>query len=65
MDDKSEMFIALPQEFSGLFAWLREHVHGLGAKVTVKELMKDATGQPLSATAFLRYLDHKYLESAP
>jgi Zn-dependent M32 family carboxypeptidase len=43
---------------------LREHVHGLGAKVTVKELMKDATGQPLSATALLRYLDTKYLEGA-
>ena len=27
-------------EFGGLFGWLREHVHGLGAKVTVKELMK-------------------------
>jgi carboxypeptidase Taq len=51
-------------EFSGLFGWLREHVHGLGAKVTVKELMKDATGQPLSATALLRYLDTKYLEGA-
>jgi carboxypeptidase Taq len=51
-------------EFSGLFGWLREHVHGLGAKVTVKELMKDATGQPPSATALLRYLDTKYLEGA-
>ncbi len=49
-------------EFSGLFGWLREHVHGLGAKVTVKELMKEATGQPPSATALLRYLDAKYLE---
>jgi carboxypeptidase Taq len=49
-------------EFAGLFGWLREHVHGLGAKVTVKELMKDATGQPPSATALLRYLDAKYLE---
>ncbi|HTT06536.1 MAG TPA: carboxypeptidase M32 [Steroidobacteraceae bacterium] len=50
-------------EFSGLFGWLRENVHGLGAKVTVKELMKHATGQPLSANALLRYLEHKYLES--
>jgi carboxypeptidase Taq len=50
-------------EFSGLFGWLRENVHSLGAKVTVKELMKHATGQPLSANALLRYLEHKYLES--
>jgi len=49
-------------EFEGLFGWLRENVHGLGAKVTVKELMKKATGQPLSAAALLRYLEHKYLE---
>jgi carboxypeptidase Taq len=49
-------------EFSGLFTWLREHVHSLGAKVTVKELMKHATGQPLSANALLRYLEQKYLE---
>jgi carboxypeptidase Taq len=50
-------------EFSGLFGWLRENVHGLGAKVTVKELMRHATGQPLSANSLLRYLEHKYLES--
>ncbi len=49
-------------EFGGLFAWLREHVHGLGAKVTVKELINSATGQALSANALLRYLDSKYLE---
>jgi carboxypeptidase Taq len=50
-------------DFSGLFGWLRDNVHSLGAKVTVKELMKHATGQPLSANALLRYLEHKYLES--
>jgi len=49
-------------EFTGLFDWLRERVHSLGAKVTVKELMKHATGQPLSASAALRYLEAKYLE---
>ena len=51
-------------EFSGLFEWLRERVHSLGAKVTVKELMKHATGQPLSASASLRYLEAKYLEQS-
>jgi carboxypeptidase Taq len=49
-------------EFEGLFGWLRENVHGLGAKISVKALMKEATGQPLSAAALLRYLEHKYLE---
>ncbi len=52
-------------EFTGLFGWLRENVHTMGAKGTVNELMKQATGQPLSAAALLRYLESKYLEGAP
>src|ERR1700730_17955186 len=51
-------------EFSGLFGWLRTNVHGLGAKVPVQELLKGATGKPLSATSFVRYVEAKYLESA-
>src|ERR1700749_213513 len=42
-------------EFSGMFDWLRTNVHGVGAKVTVHELMKAATGKGLSATSFVRY----------
>jgi carboxypeptidase Taq len=51
-------------EFSGLLGWLRTHVHGLGAKVPVQDLLKDATGKPLSAVSFIRYVESKYLESA-
>jgi carboxypeptidase Taq len=50
-------------EFAGLFGWLRTHVHGIGAKVPVQELLKGATGKPLAATSFLRYVETKYLES--
>jgi carboxypeptidase Taq len=50
-------------EFGGLFDWLRTHVHALGAKVPVQELLKDATGKPLGATSFIRYVEAKYLES--
>jgi Zn-dependent M32 family carboxypeptidase len=39
-------------------------VHGLGAKVPVQDLLKDATGKPLSAVSFIRYVESKYLESA-
>ena len=49
-------------EFGGLFEWLRENVHGYGAKVTVQELVKIATGKPLSAAPAVRYLEAKYLE---
>jgi carboxypeptidase Taq len=51
-------------EFTGLFGWLREHVHGVGAKVSVQELLKAATGKPLSAASFVRHLEGRYLESA-
>jgi carboxypeptidase Taq len=50
-------------EFAGLFAWLRANVHGIGAKVPVQELLKQAAGKPLSAQAFLRYAETKYLET--
>jgi carboxypeptidase Taq len=48
-------------EFSGLFGWLREHVHSVGARVTAHELVKLATGKPLGSAASLRYLEAKYL----
>jgi len=51
-------------EFGGLFGWLRKNVHGVGAKTTVNELLEDATGKPLSAAPFIRYLEGKYLEGA-
>src|SRR5690348_15975174 len=51
-------------DYSGLLGWLRQHVHGLGAKVPVQELLKSATGKPLSAVSFIRYVESKYLESA-
>ena len=51
-------------EFSGLLGWLREHVHCLGAKVPVQDLLRAATGKALSAAAFIRYVEAKYLETA-
>jgi carboxypeptidase Taq len=50
-------------DFTRLFEWLRTEVHGWGAKLQVKELVRQATGQTLGAGALLRYLGHKYLES--
>jgi carboxypeptidase Taq len=51
-------------EFSGLLDWLRTHVHGFGAKVPVQDLLRGATGKPLSAAAYIRYVESKYLEPA-
>ena len=52
-------------EFAGVFGWLRDHVHGYGAKLQVKELVRVATGQPLGARALLRYLGQKYQAAGP
>jgi len=49
-------------KFTALFDWLRRNVHGLGAKLSVQDLIKNATGKPLSAAPFLRYAEAKYLE---
>jgi carboxypeptidase Taq len=48
-------------EFGSVFGWLRENMHGFGAKLPVKDLIKQASGQPLGANALLRYLQGKYL----
>ena len=50
-------------EFGGLTGWLREHVHGLGAKLPLQALMKQATGKPLAAAPLLRYLESRYLDA--
>ena len=52
-------------QFGGLMGWLRENVHGQGARVSAQELLKQATGKPLSAASALRYLESKYLVSEP
>ena len=51
-------------DFSGLFGWLRSHVHAQGARLPLQELLQKATGRTLSAAPFMRYLEGKYLESA-
>jgi carboxypeptidase Taq len=48
--------------FGGLFEWLRQNVHSLGASSSTPELIQNATGKPLSASAWLRYVEGKYLE---
>jgi carboxypeptidase Taq len=50
-------------QFGGVMDWLRDNVHVVGARLPVQELMKQATGKPLTASAYLRYLETKYLEA--
>jgi carboxypeptidase Taq len=48
-------------QFAGLLQWLRERVHSMGARLPVPALVEHATGRPLSAAPFLRYLERKYV----
>jgi carboxypeptidase Taq len=50
-------------QFNGVMEWLRDNVHGVGARLPVQELIKQATGKPLTAAPYLRYLEAKYLET--
>ena len=52
-------------EFAPIFGWLRDNMHGFGAKLPIKDLIKQASGQALSANALLRYLQGKYLAETP
>ena len=49
-------------QFAGLFDWLRQNVHSVAATVSTPELIRNATGKALSAAAWLRYIEGKYLE---
>jgi carboxypeptidase Taq len=49
-------------QFSGLFDWLRTNVYSLAASCSMPEMIERATGKPLSAAAWLRYVEAKYLE---
>ncbi len=46
-------------EFGNLFLWLRENVHRHGRKFEPRELILKATGEPLAAKAWMKYLTDK------
>ena len=56
---------AIPQqiergEFAPLHGWLRENVYQHGAKLTADELVRRATGAPMSIAPYMDYLWNKY-----
>ena len=48
-------------DFAPLLGWLREKVHGQGAKPSFAELVAEATGGPLAVEPFLEHLRARYL----
>ena len=51
-------------DFGPLMRWLREKVHGLGARYTTNEILEKATGRALDPSAFKTHLNTRYLENA-
>ncbi|WP_404380965.1 carboxypeptidase M32 [Caenispirillum salinarum] len=49
-------------DFRPLLGWLRQNVHRHGSSLSTRELLVQATGEPLSAKAFLTHLRGRYLE---
>ena len=48
-------------DFTGLLDWLRRHVHGRGSTTDTMTIITDATGGPLSTSAFKQHLKTRYL----
>lgn len=47
--------------FAGLIGWLRQNIYQHGARLSTPELIENATGKPLTAAAWVRYVEAKYL----
>ena len=47
-------------EFGLLHGWLRDNIYQHGRKFTATELIERASGQALSITPYIRYLNDKY-----
>jgi carboxypeptidase Taq len=50
-------------QFANLFAWLKENIYSAGGRFTAAELTQAVTERPLSASAWLRYAENKYLQA--
>ena len=51
-------------DFTPLLRWLRPRVHERGSSATTDEIVRDATGQALSASTYQRHLRRRYLGAA-
>ncbi|MBO1325885.1 carboxypeptidase M32 [Acetobacter sp. TBRC 12305] len=52
-------------DFAPLLGWLRQNVHGRASSATMPQILRDATGKPLGADAYLAHIRHRYLDRAP
>ena len=60
--DKPEILPSIARgDFAPLLGWLREHVHAKGCSLSSRELLSQATGEPLNADHFKAHLKARYL----
>jgi carboxypeptidase Taq len=50
------------EAFEKLWEWQTEHVHRHGQRYAADELVEEATGEPLSADAFIDYVETKFTD---
>jgi carboxypeptidase Taq len=51
--------------FAPLMQWLRTNVHSRASSASMPEIIRAATGAPLSADAYLAHVRRRYLDRAP
>jgi carboxypeptidase Taq len=49
-------------DFTPIHTWLKDNIHVWGCRLEPAELLKKVTGESLSASAFLEYIEGKYGE---
>jgi carboxypeptidase Taq len=49
-------------DFSAIHTWLRDHIHQWGRRLDPADLLKQVTGESLSITPFLEYIETNYPE---
>ncbi|MFT9257404.1 MAG: carboxypeptidase M32 [Acetobacter sp.] len=52
-------------DFTPLLAWLRQNVHGRASSATMPQILREATGRPLEADAYLAHIRNRYIDRAP
>ncbi len=52
-------------DFAPLLAWLRQNVHGRARSASMAQIVNDATGKPLDASAYLNHIRRRYVDRAP
>jgi carboxypeptidase Taq len=63
--DDADILPALARgDFGPYFAWVKPRVHERASLVGFDTLVREATGAPLSAEAYLRHVKKRYLEEA-